>query len=206
MTQIDLSHAYNTDSGYRDLNAAEWAHVFTALQKIDHLIKRSAVVQAGWPLTNLCALTLENLLSLGRVIIRLGDDFPWDLPDYIFSRNCLHICGAYSDTNSTNTMIHDQLDKMMRQKTETNMFQLYWTLTQSGCELLLKDICSAALNVNALLMSILKEHVSSSCYPNIIYVDNICTEKPALAAESVSQIKHNKVSFDSKDVSPSTQP
>lgn len=203
---IDLSHAYNTDSGYRDLNAAEWARVFTALQKTDHLIKKSAVAWAGWPLTNLDALTLENLLSLGRVIIRLGDDFPWELPDYIFSRNCLHLCGTYSDTNSTNTMIHDQLDKMMLQKTETNMFQLYWTLTQSGCELLLEDICSAALNVNALLMSILKEHVSSSCYPNIIYVDNICTEKPALAAEYVNQTKHNKASLDSKDISPSIQP
>ncbi len=193
---IDLSHAYNTDSGYHDLNAAEWERVFTVLQNLNCLIRKSAVKQAGWSLTNLGALTLENLLSLGRVLLRLDDDPPGDLPDYIFSRDCLNICGEYSDTNAANTMIDDQLDKMARKKTKDNMFQLYWTLTQSGCGLLMGDICFSAVRVNKLLMSRLLEQVSSSCYPNIIYVDNICTERPALAAQCVNQIKHNKMSFD----------
>ncbi|QAU23681.1 hypothetical protein EO087_06520 [Dyella sp. M7H15-1] len=182
---LNLSHDLDTDLGnssYAPLTQAQWDSLLQMLQQgLNHLY-------TGAPIgADLTALTLNTYIgnnspavvvvvdasasgfTLGRFAGQ-GFYLPQNFPVY----------NQYSEINNLDSMISDQLSKMVTQRSnpEASYFVLSWTLTQDGgqaifCEIGADSILKLANKANAQLAAQLLPACSAQTFPNIIYIDNL---------------------------------
>jgi hypothetical protein len=177
---LDLSHAYNTNHEYRDFNADEWNRVFSELDKLSGKITTD--ILGSFQKIN--DITFGSIINRGNVIVRVSDNLPagTNIPKFVFNETNFPLLNSYSDTENTSQMITDQINKMNKNNNAEKMFLLSWTLTQSGCSVIFDDIRSAANDVNQLLGNYLLPSVTAQHFPNIVYIDNIVDDYPAVIA------------------------
>jgi hypothetical protein len=189
-----LSHDLDTDLGndaYAPFTQAQWDVLLLSLQNINHLF-----VYEGSLTTDLTTLPLNTYIGAGKAAVVVvvdasgsGITLGNQAGQGFWLPNNFPVYNEYSDTNNLQTMVSDQLAKMAAQKTtpDTSYFLLSWTLTQStgqaiGCCLELSPgILDLANSANAQLTSQLLPACNASCFPNIIYIDNISTAVDVLA-------------------------
>ncbi|MFD2036955.1 hemopexin repeat-containing protein [Belliella marina] len=172
---LNLSHDYNTDVGntsYRKFNEEEWTGLFGQLSKINGLLHSEA--------NDLTHIKLNDLIADGsKVIIVIEGLNKSKLGKYYqkgFFTSCeFNVYNQYADTNSVSQMMVNQIKKM--KENPSAYFLLSWTLTQSdgeaaGCFLFpnVDSILDLAKTANANLYRAFHQ-VSSSLYPNIVYID-----------------------------------
>ncbi|MEZ4779161.1 MAG: hypothetical protein R2786_07225 [Flavobacteriaceae bacterium] len=172
---LNLSHAINTNDGYRDLNQDEWYNLFSTLTAINHLF----ISQGG----DLTSYSLNQFIGGNKpaVVIIVQPKGSISLGDYANNGFYLYdesfnVINKYSDTDNFDDMKHDQIKKM--EKYAGSYFLLSWTLTQGIVEaakcydtpgLSIIDLA----NVAAANLSDLLKHVTANVKPNILYLDNI---------------------------------
>ncbi|MDR2672010.1 MAG: hypothetical protein LBC35_01680 [Coriobacteriales bacterium] len=164
---LELSHAYNTDSGYGDFTAKEWSGLFTILANIKKLCKSTEL--SG----SLLEYTFEAIKKSGNVIAFVTSDLPLEPPNYIFPKNALALSGSYADSDNLDSMRNDQIKKLNQANSKTGtLFQTSWTLTLQGAGLVFSKIRDLADKANERLLSWLLPETTSRV-PNVVYLDNI---------------------------------
>lgn len=118
----------------------------------------------------------------------------------LYSATNFPLYNSYSDSNQPSAMAQDQIQKMQSNPSPPS-FLLSWTLTQDNDEavtcalgtassvLQLANLATPALAdylVPPVSAPIAKTSVSPTCYPNIIYTDNIATPYTAYLSLSVN--------------------
>ncbi|KAF7361288.1 PLC-like phosphodiesterase [Mycena sanguinolenta] len=158
---INLSHAYDTDAGnsnYPIFTQDQWNALFAELTGINHRYVDPNP-------TTVDLTTPDDTIDLGDYA---SQGF------YQYSQ--LNAYNEYADTNTLSTMESDQLTKMAAQRTspDSSYFLLSWTLTQDALETLgLGDsILELAASAYPALFTALSPKLSTSTYPNILYIDN----------------------------------
>ncbi|KAJ6451341.1 PLC-like phosphodiesterase [Mycena vitilis] len=177
---INLSHAYDTDAGNSDypiFTQAQWDALFDQLTAINHLY-----VDANPTTVDLTTVTLSTFIaSSPAVVVVVQPDDAVDLGDYatqgFYQYSQLNAYNEYADTSTLSTMESDQLAKLAAQRAnpDQSYFLLSWTLTQSTAEVLgLGDsILDLANSADPALYTALPPKLSTSTYPNILYIDNV---------------------------------
>ncbi|KAJ6471567.1 PLC-like phosphodiesterase [Mycena vitilis] len=176
---INLSHAYDTDAGNSDypiFTQAQWDALFAQLTGINHLY-----VDPNPTAVDLTKVTLSTFIaSSPAVVVIVQPDDTIDLGDYatqgFYQYSQLNAYNEYADTSTLSTMESDQLTKLAAQRAnpDQSYFLLSWTLTQSTEEVLgLGDsILDLANSADPALYTALPPKLSTSTYPNILFVDN----------------------------------
>lgn len=185
---LNLSADLDTDLGnssYAPFTQTQWNSLLQILQEgISNLF-----VYSGSSSPDLTSLTLNSFIGAGKpavVVIVSPAGSGITLGSYtnqgFYPATSFAAYNVYTDTNSLNSMISDQLTKMKAQRTTPNsgFFILSWTLTQDSeqaafCALTggsTTSILDLANSANAQLSQILPACTAQS-YPNVIYVDNI---------------------------------
>lgn len=174
---LDLSHMYNTDDKWRNLNSDEFNRLLTQLQGIQH--------RYTGPNGDLSALSLNTFIKDGPCVIVLISDssvaLPPSPPAGIFPSSVLNIFNQYSNTDDPNTMKSDQLSKLatQRKSRDDHMFLLSWTLSTVGNIRQLASKAHASLFDKAkggLWDTIYTNRATS--YPNILFIDGIGSPDP----------------------------
>ena len=197
-----LSHDLNTDAGnnnYPGFDQDEWNSLFAILKGINNLYVAPADA-------NLTKLTLNQFIGNNKAAVVLIVD-PTNsgiqLGSYagngFFPATALNLFNSYSNTNDLPTMTSDQLSKMKAERTPPNLsyFLLSWTLSQDNTEVTTcaigtaNSILDLANIANQALPGTLLQNVSSNCYPNIIYTDNVSGFNVAALAMAVNSIAIN---------------
>ena len=183
---LSLSHAYNTDVGrhYRSFNQGEWNQLFSKLSQINSLY-----VNSNPNNVDLTSLTVNDFIQNSPAVVVVVDEPGVKLGKYqgngFYRSSSFNVYDKYSDTNNLNEMANGnekgQIPKM-KQMTGKQYFLLSWTLTQSSTQAALcpwpeSSIIELAKTANDALPSMLLPSVSKSAFPNIIYVDNIDSQK-----------------------------
>jgi len=176
---INLSHAYDTDAGNSDypiFTQDQWDALFDQLTGINHLY-----VDPNPTTVDLSTVTLSTFIaSSPAVVVIVQPDDTIDLGDYaskgFYQYSQLNAYNEYADTSTLSTMESDQLTKMATQRgtPDQSYFLLSWTLTQSTIEVLgLGDsILELANEADPALYTALPPKLSTSTYPNILFIDN----------------------------------
>ncbi|MCP4108618.1 MAG: hypothetical protein GY749_24230 [Desulfobacteraceae bacterium] len=173
-----LSHDLDTDSGrsYQQFTQEQYDGLCTKLEGINGRASSDYPTFLDLSLGELIGGDANQSLviviadpSRSGVVAKAGSGI-WD-------KSKLEVYDKYSDTNDLNKMIDDQLTKM---KGGHGYFLLSWTLTQSPiqattCELPFggSSILELAGIANAALRGHLMPAITSTVYPNIIYLDGI---------------------------------
>lgn len=190
---LNLSHSLNTDVGnnsYRSFNQTEWDELFNELSDINNLF----VMNDYTDNVDLTDKTLNSFISKGAAVLVIIEDKNVDLKDksgqgFYHYRN-FNAYNKYADSNDVNTMVEDQIRKMFEHY--ESYFLLSWTLTQNdlqaatcflGIEASIKKLADEA---NQNLAYRLYPVISSSCYPNIIYIDNIINSEFTAMAVAIN--------------------
>ncbi|KAL8359373.1 hypothetical protein RB601_007892 [Gaeumannomyces tritici] len=99
---VSLSHAMQTDEGYRDLNDAEWDRVFDALERLD---SRCAGLAGQVP-----DMTLDSLIGAGRACVVVLSDGGRARPDRGIYRpaDSFDLADHWSDSDKVADMTADQ--------------------------------------------------------------------------------------------------
>lgn len=180
---LKLSHDLDTDTGrnYPHFSQEQWNNLFKEMSQINHLyINHDQNLKIN-------DLTLESLIGNNQacvIIIVDPENTSTNLGDFegrgFFTTSALEIYDDYSGTNDLDHMANDQLDKMETQKQHGSYFLLSWTLTQDTMQIIKclvpkfrTSIIELAEGANACLEEKLMPKVTSSVFPNIIYMDNI---------------------------------
>ncbi len=182
---LNLSHDLNTDLGnssYEHFTQGEWGALLESLKKLEFLYVDSD------PAVDLSLYALDHYIGRGKacviVIVDLGDK-NISLGEYagqgFHTNRNLEIYNEYSDTNDLEKMASDQLEKMRNQRKSAAApcFLLSWTLTQSDFQAITcsftwaSSIRGLAEVANPALPAYLWPAVSTFCYPNILYTDNV---------------------------------
>ncbi|KAJ7262771.1 PLC-like phosphodiesterase [Mycena haematopus] len=184
---INLSHAYDTDAGnsnYPIFTQAQWNALFQQLTGINHLF-----VAPNPTTVDLTTLTLSTFIgSSPAVVVIIQPDNSVSLGDYaskgFYQYSQLNAYNEYADTATLSTMESDQLTKLAAQRgnPDQSYFLLSWTLTQDTAEVLGfgDSILSLANEANAALYTALPPKLSTSTYPNILYIDNFQNDGKAV--------------------------
>lgn len=181
---VYLSHDLDTDVGnsqYAAFSQAQWDSLLTQMQEnISHL----KVVLAG----DISQLTLNEYIGDGQAaVIVVVDPSGSDIDISAFAAQGFYtpaqyaVYNEYSNTSDVNQMAVDQLAKMLAQRpsADSPLFLLSWTLTQSTVQAATcgigigQSIISLAKQANLVLAEKLLPACNASCFPNIIYIDNI---------------------------------
>lgn len=176
---INLSHAYDTDSGNSDypiFTQDQWNSLFDQLTGINHLY-----VDPNPTTVDLTKVTLSTFIgSSPAVVVVVQPDNTIDLGDYsskgFYQYSQLNAYNSYADTSTLSTMESDQFTKMAAQRgtPDQSYFLLSWTLTQSTAEVLGvgDSILDLANEADPALYTDLPAKLSTSTYPNILFIDN----------------------------------
>lgn len=173
---LDLSHMYNTDEEWRDLNPDEFSQLLTQLEDLQH-----RYIGPTGPNGDLSVLPLNSFIATGACVVIINSQtslaMPTTLPTGVFPYSALNIFNSYADTPLPSVMANDQISKMMAQRTsqDSDMFLLSWTLTTP------LDIRSLAEEAHAMLLddseqglwSTIYNNREKGAYPNVIIVDGI---------------------------------
>ena len=129
----------------------------------------------------LANMTVQELLSHGRVLLLFDDPAPTQADTGMFPLSAISLYDNYSDSNDLNTMVQDQENKLLDLANHTGVFLLSWTLTQSDWQAI---SCSTSLQklgtiANTALYPQLDNLIETrkligqpgTPMPNIIYVD-----------------------------------
>ncbi len=189
-----LSHDLNTDldnNAYRPLTRDEWNQLVSELAAIDCLYVADDPASV-----NLSQLTLADYIGAGRAaVIVAADTDAANLGDHarkgFYTYDRFRVYDQYSNTNDVGKMISDQIGKMRQQRPspDSPCFLLSWTLTQQGAQVIRgPSILEMAQEANAKLYESLLPACTPSCFPNVIYVDNITSPGIADLAMAVNRM------------------
>ena len=196
-----LSHDLNTDVGnasYSALTQPDWDRLLSELGGLHNLYSAPATATA-----DLTKLKLKDFIGGDRAAVvvivdpsRDGISLGQHANKGFYTKNQFAIYNTYSNTNSVDFMVKDQLDKMHKQRTspDSGVFLLSWTLTQDTGQSVVgalpgvvgsiagffdhgvnKSILDLASDAELALFDHLLPACTRTCYPNIIYIDNFCT-------------------------------
>ncbi|KAI5300883.1 hypothetical protein KEM55_004175 [Ascosphaera atra] len=125
---LRLTHAYNTDDGYRGLKDAEWDGVFDRLEKLE---KRCSGLKGD--ITN---LTMNDLIGNGQACVIIVTNGGQARPDSgIYSESSFPVVDHWSDTDSAEKMAEDQLKHLSESRhlspdaTKDTFLIFQWLLT-----------------------------------------------------------------------------
>ncbi|KAF9022695.1 PLC-like phosphodiesterase [Hymenopellis radicata] len=183
---INLSHAYDTDAGNSDypiFTQGQWDALFDQLTGINHLYvdPNPTDVDPNPTAVDLSTVTLSTFIaSSPAVVVIVQPDDTIDLGDYasqgFYHYSQLNAYNEYADTSTLSTMESDQLAKMAAQRgtPDQSYFLLSWTLTQSTLDVLGfgDSILELADKADPALYTALPPKLSTSTYPNILFIDN----------------------------------
>jgi len=190
---LKLSHTFNTDVGrtYPGFTQAEWEELFSKLLSINN-----RYVTSSTSITT--DLKINDFIypagsPVPGVIIIADVDSNWITDKYrdkgIYPLSEINLYDSYSNSDSTNTTVSDQLQKM--RDNSTQYFLLSWTLTLQAADIIsgVVTIQDLAGRINPLLYSQLLGNITKSVYPSIIYVDYLDANVAALAMAINTQIQ-----------------
>ncbi|MFT4805346.1 MAG: hypothetical protein ACI9YE_002562 [Psychroserpens sp.] len=203
---LNLSHSLNTDNKpgtiipeYTPFDTAEWNGLFAQISTINDLFQ----LPSNTPLT---ALTLDTFILSGKsavvIIIEEFEQQNNQLTGTVYDGKGFYYKEAFSPlnkyygitgNNDLNGMITYELD-LMKTNQQASYFLLSWTLTQIGNEAakcivsLSPSIRDLADTANETLNSQLLPVVSSSNFPNIIYIDNVVSDMVTTCAIEVNKV------------------
>ncbi|EPS45302.1 hypothetical protein H072_717 [Dactylellina haptotyla CBS 200.50] len=182
---INLSRGYNTDEGYRTLNAEEWDKVFAMLTDSSNGLEylwKGPIESSGSKkqLNSLWDITLNELIGKGTkgaavVVVSESYDIAPDSPFAnrgIFNKSQGDTYKSETGSDSYGRIEIDQLEKMKKHGfSNPQLFQLAWTATLT-CE----DDLDSILRIrgdelNMGLYSALPSKVNPQTFPNILLVD-----------------------------------
>jgi hypothetical protein len=201
-----LSHDEDTDEDnddYAPFTQAQWDALLVELSGLNNLFSLPAATQQ----TDLTMMQLNEFIGGGAAVIVVVDYAQTDSPvislgNYAFNgfyyASNFTVYNVYSDTNDCGSMISGQLREMQAQKPYpyNSYFLLSWTLTQSTRQVIAckspiepgPSILQLAHEAHEALYQNLLPACTDLCYPNIIYVDNVNSQKFALLAMSVNRM------------------
>ena len=167
---LDLSHAYDTDSGYPPLTQTQTNALMQQLLSLQYRFSAPAAT------TDLSNLPLQDFIAAGPAVLIIFDD-PSTLSPGAFSQQTfagfynntqLSVYNSYANTPDVDTMVADQLGKMASQRSspDSGLFLLSWTLTTL-------DPRDAAPSAHAALFQRLWPALSKRSFPNFIMLDAI---------------------------------
>ncbi len=187
---LNLSHACNTDKGfgsYSSFTKDEWIRLFDKLKKI-----KNRYVSNEIDLTKIHLNKMISKKSAVIIVVESGEASSL-IENYknegFYTYSAVNAYNSYSDSNDVNVMIKDQLSKM-KEKSNSRYFLLSWTLTQSKSQAVLAkpSILSLAIKANNCLESKLMPTVNKTCFPNIIYTDNIIGNEVAVLSMRINEM------------------
>lgn len=193
---LKISQDLQTDQNYRRFNQQEWNALLQKLSGISNLYVNTTV-------TDLTKISIQDYIGTNANVVVIVDpgDASITLGSYaykgFFPMSTFPLFDSYSNMNNAGSMIADQISKM-KQHSSSSYFLLSWTLTQNNDQavdcalsctlpegiwwivdlfadtdttsvLELAEAANTQLYDNPSLMA----SVSSTCFPNIIYVDNV---------------------------------
>lgn len=193
---LKISQDLNTDVGntaYRSFNQTEYNGLLAKLVGLKNLYINK------FPTTDLTQIPLDVLLGNGDcgTVLVIADprDSATTLGSYvdrgIYPMSSFPLIDQYSNMNEPLPMISDQITKMTNSKKESSYFLLSWTLTQSDEQAAtcfinppffvrwfideVLSIHQLSEKANPLLYEneALLAACSPTCFPNILYVDNV---------------------------------
>ncbi|NMM50666.1 PI-PLC domain-containing protein [Marinigracilibium pacificum] len=174
---LNLSHAKNTNDGYRDLNQSEWDALFEILK-----VNLKCLFSIPGDLPDLVMnQTLNTFIGNGSAaVVVIVEANGIDLGSYanqgFYPYESLNAINKYSNTDSLGKMISDQVEKMNLYAND--YFLLSWTLTQDAkdavlCKTGLADSIIDLAKKAAKGLPKLMPYVTANNKPNILYMDNI---------------------------------
>jgi len=175
---LRLSHAYDTDDGYKDLSQGQWDDLLKQMSKINYLFQ----AKTNQDLTRLPLAAF--IADSASVVVIVDNDKDVDLKGYagkgFFKRSQFEIFDSFADTDDQNRMIDDQLGKLRneRKDPDSKFFLLSWTLTQqAGSSLGVpgRGIMAMADQVFPRMFerNTVWRALSKKTYPNVIMVDSL---------------------------------
>lgn len=181
---LHLSHDLDTDVGnskYSALSQAQWNRLLT---RMNDGLKYLKVVEGD----DLTRITLNDYIASGDpavIVIVEPSDREINIDSFLktgcYPVSKFPVYNVYANTSDLEKMAADQLAKLREEKptADAAYFLLSWTLTQSSTQVatcatgLGKSIVDLAKDANAVLSRKLLPACTTSCFPNIVYVDAI---------------------------------
>lgn len=187
---LNLSHSCNTDKGfgsYASFTKDEWTRLFDKLKKINNRYVCNESDLTKIPLNRMIAeksaviIVVESNNASSLIENYKNEGF--------YPYSAVDAYNKYSDSNDVDEMVEDQLNKM-KSKFGSRYFLLSWTLTQSKSQAVLAkpSILGLAIKANNCLEDRLMPNVSKSCFPNIIYTDNIIGNESAVLSMRINDM------------------
>lgn len=194
---LNLSHAYNTDAGnsdYPPFTAAQWNGLLNQLRQLNHLY----VAQPG-ETPDFTKMTLASLIqnSPKVLVILEGAADGTDLGNCFFPYSSFNAYNSYAGSNELSQMASDQIRKMQSQKAGGAYFLLSWTLTQSDSQAATcfidptgqtSSILDLANQADQNLFAGLTPAITTTVFPNIVYIDNVADSNAALLSMYVNTL------------------
>ena len=175
---LDLSHAYDSDTGYNELTEDEWNQLLQQLLALNYRFV------APPDTTDLSFLTLQDFIGTSPAVMVIFDQDAQNvtLGSYagqgFYSSSQFSVYNQYSNTDNADNMISDQLAKLKAQRPnpDSGLFLLSWTLTQqagTSLDIVGKSIIDLAQQVfpNLFNSNSLWDAMSPNTYPNFIMID-----------------------------------
>lgn len=193
-----LSHDLNTDAGaqsYRPFTQEEWNRLLEKLSGLQNLHTVADIRSL-----DLTTLPLKQFIDGKPAVLVIVDPSGGGISlgnhagKGFFPASCFPVYDRYSETNTLNTMVNDQLTKMKQQRPNPSQsyFLLSWTLTQSDAQATLcstgtvSSILDLAAEADPEIYQMLLPACSAQTYPNILYIDKYDTGAMAALAMAVN--------------------
>lgn len=219
LVMIDICHCevlFSADDSLffttREYTHNDWNELFDLLNRLNNKLTIHDVSSDEMLTKNTLSSLLKN--SSKVIVFISGMDIlkPNILPDYVFYNdeqmdhnnavkeslqsknrydNRISIYNKYADKNTVKEMLKDQSQKY--KESGNTYFLLSWTLTLSGSQLVFKSIIELARKADEHLGLIIRNfEVSDTHLPNIIFVDNVVNNRPALLSMMINYKKHDQ--------------
>ncbi|KZV88271.1 PLC-like phosphodiesterase [Exidia glandulosa HHB12029] len=201
---LNVSHELNTDLGnasYASFTQTEWDRFLGYLQTNVH----NLYIAPGGVNVDLSSQTLRSFIGAGRAAVLVmfapSDGANVTLSAQFAGRgfykyNQLNAYDRYSNTNDLAGMTSDQLTKMRAQRPTPNnsFFLLSWTLTQNATQAATcflgtaSSILELAAKANPTLFTTFFPACTSSCFPNVLYLDDCADPTHTALAMAVNNL------------------
>ncbi|KAF2799396.1 PLC-like phosphodiesterase [Melanomma pulvis-pyrius CBS 109.77] len=190
---LELSHAYNTDDDYRDLNQDEWNTLFDTLTtNVKYLYTEDV--------PDLSTIKISDFIADGpSVLIVARPDDTITLGSYstagIHPDSSFKVFNSYADSSDPDAVISDQLNKMANWRTidpSQNVFLLSWTETENGIDNVFGNGIEAnAYEINQRLFGNVAPVLSANNRPNIIMEDWVQTNEMVSFSMAINWLQQN---------------
>jgi hypothetical protein len=186
---LNFSHTLQTDADgdWPSFSKSDWQSLMKTLTALNNRY----MVQDPEKAKNLNLLTLNDFIGNGQgAVICVMEDQDLDLGDYatkgFYKPSQLGVRNEYSNKDDAVAMVNDQLAKMKNHMSvhDNRLNLLSWTLTQQiptwqvdvpssilNALASVHTIKSLAYSCNKELFTRLLTEVSSSAFPNVVYID-----------------------------------